>query len=172
VPEENLLIVSTIDTVRIKDSYRKRIHFQNYPWVTWIEGIGSVKGLLFTSGSLPTNGAEGDLICFKQNGEILYFNNWYPDCFPVLTGIETKKNDLPGINIFPNPAKTQFIISNPSNIKIKKIELIDFSGRIVQMWNATECAGNTLNIQHISPGVYLLKAETDAGVKTEKLVVQ
>jgi len=40
------------------------------------------------------------------------------------------------------------------------------------MWNATECAGNTLNIQHISPGVYLLKAETDTGVKTEKLVVQ
>ena len=31
--------------------------------------------------------------------------------------------------------------------------------------------GNSLNIQHISPGVYLLKAETDAGIKTEKLVV-
>jgi hypothetical protein len=40
------------------------------------------------------------------------------------------------------------------------------------MWDATECAGNTLNIQHISPGIYLLKAETDAGIKTEKLVVQ
>lgn len=40
------------------------------------------------------------------------------------------------------------------------------------MWDATESTGNTLNIQHISPGVYLLKAETDAGVKTEKLVVQ
>jgi hypothetical protein len=39
------------------------------------------------------------------------------------------------------------------------------------MWNANECAGNKLNIQNISPGVYLLKAETDAGIKSEKLVV-
>ncbi|MBK6284494.1 MAG: T9SS type A sorting domain-containing protein [Draconibacterium sp.] len=39
------------------------------------------------------------------------------------------------------------------------------------MWNAADCAGNTLSIQNISPGVYLLKAETDAGIKTEKLVV-
>lgn len=76
------------------------------------------------------------------------------------------------LQFFPNPAKTQINIYNPSNIKIKKIELIDFAGRVVQMWNETECTGNTLNIQHISPGIYLLKAETDAGIKTEKLVVQ
>ena len=75
-------------------------------------------------------------------------------------------------SVYPNPAKIQFTISNPSNIQIKRIELIDFSGRIVQMWYAHEVTGNTLNIQHISPGIYLLKAETDAGIKTEKLVVQ
>jgi hypothetical protein len=89
----------------------------------------------------------------------------------VITGVtDIKTGD--DLKVFPNPADNYITISNPSNIKIKKIELIDFSGRIVQMWDATECAGNTLNIQHISPGIYLLKAETDAGIKTEKLVVQ
>jgi N-acetylneuraminic acid mutarotase len=89
----------------------------------------------------------------------------------VITGVSDIKarNKL---RIFPNPSDTYITISNPSNIKIKKIELIDFSGRIVQLWKAIECTGNTLNIQHISHGVYLLKAETDAGFKTEKLIVQ
>ncbi len=89
----------------------------------------------------------------------------------VFTGVSViKSND--DLKVFPNPADSYFTISNPSNIQIKKIELLDFSGRIVQLWNETECAGNKLNIQHISPGVYLLKAETDTGFKTEKLIVQ
>ncbi len=76
------------------------------------------------------------------------------------------------LQFYPNPAESFISVSNPNNIKIKKTELFDFSGRIVQIWDATECTGNTLNIQQITPGIYLLKAETDAGVKTEKLVVQ
>lgn len=76
------------------------------------------------------------------------------------------------LQFYPNPAESFISVSNPNKIKIKKTELFDFSGRIIQIWDAAECTGNTLNIQHITPGVYLLKAETDAGVKTEKLVVQ
>ena len=73
--------------------------------------------------------------------------------------------------VYPNPANTYVTISNPSNNPIKKIELIDFSGSVVQQWKAHELEGNQLNIQHILPGIYLIKAETNAGFKTEKLVV-
>ena len=76
------------------------------------------------------------------------------------------------LQFFPNPAKNQFSISNPTNIPIKKIELTDFSGQVVQKWETQEIFENTLNIQHIFPGIYLLKAETEAGIKTEKLVIQ
>lgn len=89
----------------------------------------------------------------------------------VITGvsdIKTKNKLL----IFPNPADAYITISNPSNIKINKLMLFDFSGRIFKTWEALELARGTLNIQHILPGLYLLKAETEARVKTEKLVVQ
>jgi hypothetical protein len=89
----------------------------------------------------------------------------------VITGVSEIKtsNDL---KVFPNPADAYITISNPSNIKIKKIEMFDFSGRVVQQWKAHELEGNQLNIQHILSGIYLLKTETNAGVKTEKLVIQ
>jgi len=172
VPEENLLIVSTIDTVRIKDSYRKRIHFHNYPWLTWIEGIGSVKGLLFTSGPLPTNGAEGDLICFNQNGEILYFNNWYPDCFPVLTGIETKKNDLPGINIFPNPANDNITFSFGLQ-QLEQIQIMNCNGRMCGNFDVQLQQEFNLSVEKYQPGIYLYKAINNNGrIHAGKFVVQ
>ncbi len=93
--------------------------------------------------------------------------------------IDTTSNSVQSISainnylqFFPNPAKNQITISNLSNINIKKIELLDFSGRVVKMWETQELMENTLNIQQILPGIYLLKAETEAGIKTEKLIIQ
>lgn len=89
----------------------------------------------------------------------------------VITGVsEIKSSD--DLQFFPNPAASFVTISNPSNISIKTIELTDFSGRVVQTWKAQEMVENTLNIQHIPPGIYLLKATTETGTKTGKLVVQ
>jgi len=112
-----------------------------------------------SSNKMIVAGGNNGLICIR-NLDDLTINN------------QSEYFNSKEVLIYPNPANSYFTISNPSNIKIKKIELIDFSGRIVQMWKAIEWTGKTLNIQHISPGVYLLKAETDVGVKTEKLVVQ
>jgi hypothetical protein len=126
----------------------------------FIDGLG---GPYYYCGGYVGDSEERKLVYYKK-GE----TEWGEKL--VITGVtDIKTGD--DLKVFPNPADNYITISNPSNIKIKKIELINFSGRIVQLWNATECAGNTLNIQHISPGVYLLKAETDAGIKTEKLVV-
>jgi hypothetical protein len=127
----------------------------------FIDGLG---GPYYNCGGYVGDSEERKLVYYKK-GE----TEWGEKL--VITGVtDIKTGD--DLKVFPNPADNYITISNPSNIKIKKIELINFSGRIVQLWNATECAGNSLNIQHISPGIYLLKAETYAGIKTEKLVVQ
>jgi hypothetical protein len=158
-----------IDSIRLNSNEIKLYYVSKFTGNKdiWIEGVGSEMGLLreqITGGSMMFS-------CCLLNDEQLYHNPDFVDCY---FKVNSNKKLLTSqeILIFPNPAKNQITIYNPSNIKIKKIELFDFSGRIVQLWDATECAGNTLNIQHISPGIYLLKAETDAGVKTEKLVVQ
>jgi hypothetical protein len=129
---------------------------------TYFKGLG---GPYYACTNCCSLGGEERKLAYYKKGE----TEWGEKL--VITGVSDIKtrNEL---LIFPNPADTYITISNPSNIKIKKIELFDFSGRIVQLWDANEWTGNSLNIQHISPGVYLLKTETDAWVKTEKLVVQ
>lgn len=89
----------------------------------------------------------------------------------VITGVQEIKTNN-NLKFFPNPAESFITISNPSNTSIKKIELIDFSGRIVQLWKTPKQVGNTLNIQHIPSGIYLIKTSYEGGVNTEKLVIQ
>ncbi len=76
------------------------------------------------------------------------------------------------LQFFPNPATNQITISNPSNIQIKRIEIIDFSGRIIKKWEAQDLVGNKLNFGNLLPGIYLLNTETASGIKTEKLIIQ
>lgn len=111
-------------------------------------------------------------ICRCYSDSDFEFRNplWASECDLISAVTDNKSgNDL---QFFPNPAESFITISNPSNIPIKTIELTDFTGRIIQTWKAQELVENTLNIQHIPPGIYLLKAVTETGIKTGKLVVQ
>ena len=115
---------------------------------------------------------------FLSNDTIRFYHAMCADCFEVYykrqknLGAKQSLQMESELKFFPNPAKNQITISNLSNIPIKTIDLIDFSGRVVQIWEALELAGNTLNIQHIQPGIYLLKATTETGIQTMKLVVE
>lgn len=88
------------------------------------------------------------------------------------TGIYNQTLCKSNVLFYPNPTKNSITISNPLNTKIKKIELIDLSGRIVQQWNKVGNGENIFQIKSVFPGMYLLKMETEFGIETEKLVVQ
>ena len=88
------------------------------------------------------------------------------------TGITDQNIRESNVLLYPNPAKNSITVSNPLNLKIKKIEIIDLSGRTIQQWNRLEYGENVLQIESVLPGVYLLKTETEFGINTEKLVVQ
>jgi hypothetical protein len=166
------LIVSTIDTIQIKDTYRKQYSFEPIWWVHWIEGIGNVKGLLFTSGDLPFNGTNGNLICFKQNDEILYYNDAYSECFPVLTGIETKKNDFSDYILYPNPSTDNIRICFGEH-QMKSFQVIDCNGRLCGDYDIQFQTEFFLSTEKYQPGIYFYKATNMNGmVHTGKFVVQ
>lgn len=76
------------------------------------------------------------------------------------------------LQFYPNPAKNRVIISNPLNIKIKRIELIDFSGRKIKTLELHDLLEHKLNIGNVLPGIYLLNSVTEGGIITEKLIVE
>ena len=97
------LVVNLIDSVLLNNKYRKRIHFENYSWCQWIEGIGNILGLLFYSGDIPAGGFSNELICFKQNDTVIYLNPNYDSCFYLIVGIKKNKSLEKKTKVFPNP---------------------------------------------------------------------
>lgn len=119
---------------------------------------------------------NGPLRCYEDSVfgkfKTYYWDKANYECDKLFYYTSVTDVEFGSVRIFPNPSKGQIYISNPKNLKIKAIELIDLSGRTIQQWQDFQLTENQLNIQHIPPGVYLLKATTAAGVKTKKLVIQ
>ena len=82
------LICYCIDTLSINGSSKKRFSFyHNYldpenPDEVWIEGIGSLYGVLNSGiGGSGYTGGGFDLLCCSQNDTIIYMNSFYGSCF-------------------------------------------------------------------------------------------
>ena len=173
MPDMDILIVDKVDTIQIANTMRKRIHFNPMPWVEWIEGIGSLKGLLFTSGDLPTNGLNNNLICFKQNNEILYFNNNYFNCFPELTTSIKKNNKHSNILVYPNPSDNNRIIFSFGEYRICSVQIMDCNGRLCGGFNSNMQSEFLLSTEKYQPGIYFYKAMNLNGmVHTGKFIVR
>lgn len=171
-PDDDQLVVTSIDTIMINNTLRKRINFNPMPWVSWIEGIGSVKGLLFTSGDLPTNGLNGDLICFKQDGKILYFNNNFSECFP-LTDSETKRNVYSNIMVYPNPTDNNDIKFSFGKNRVRFLQIIGCNGQLCGDFDIQMQPEFILSTEKYQPGIYFYKAMNVNGIiHTGKFVVR
>ncbi|WP_338351355.1 T9SS type A sorting domain-containing protein [Nonlabens tegetincola] len=73
------------------------------------------------------------------------------------------------ILLYPNPAKDQIEISSNSNIT--QYNLYDQQGKSLLLQNVNETKVS-IDISHLSAGLYFIKIETELGNKTEKLIVQ
>ncbi|NOZ47908.1 MAG: T9SS type A sorting domain-containing protein [Chlorobi bacterium] len=162
-------VIENIDTIQIDNTLRKVYHFKNYSWVEWIEGIGNTRGLLFTSGDLPSNGIWGNLICFKQNDEILYFNNGFDECMPTISGIPINKTFQ--IYVFPNPSAKNINISFPTN-ETGTLAIYNIDGKKVfenKIYNSKEFE---INLSNIAQGMYLLVFKNkDNKIFSNKLII-
>ncbi len=172
-PEDDLIIVDDIDTVVIGNSLRKLFSFKLYGWVKWIEGIGNLRGLLFTSGDIFNNGLFDDLICFKQNDTVLYLNTNYPDCIPVITSIEIKKNEYESISAYPNPAAGGIIEFFFGENDIETILILDGSGQILDIVEVYGLYNFAYSVEKYKPGIYLYKTMNKKGILyTGKFIVK
>ena len=159
------LIVKTIDTISIGNTYRKIFHFENIWWVKWIEGIGNTKGLLFTSGDLPTNGTDGDLICFKQNNTILYFNDYYDHCMPLIMGNKVIEKNISSIKTYPNPVTNGIIHFDLGDIHPASIEIYDCLGHVIDYIHWIGESNMSHSVEKYPSGIYFYLVTSRKGIQ-------
>jgi hypothetical protein len=84
------------------------------------------------------------------------------------TGLPSPETE--GINIFPQPAQAQVQVTWPSHWPQTELSLYDQQGRRLRR-QACDNPGCTLDLQHLTPGVYLLHLQAPQGLITRKLWV-
>ena len=92
------------------------------------------------------------------------------DDSPVTTGIESSKIIE---RIYPNPTKNNLTIQLKEDKEIRKIEFVDFSGRIVQP-NKISRKKNQIkvNVSNLDKGIYILNLSSDKEVYKVKVIVE
>jgi hypothetical protein len=166
--------VTGIDTVMIGNKLRKVFKFYP-PEVEWVEGIGSIEGqftgLLCAVLPIPIKWSYGNnLICFKQNDTIVYFNNQFPECMPL--NVPAKSAIIENIIISPNPA------TNYLTLKVDNFQLLPFTFQLYDMQGRLQLTGKTgntqteINVATLPRGLYVLKIITEKEIITKKVVLQ
>ncbi len=117
---------------------RRVINFENE---SWIEGIGSTRGLI-TRGMPLTADFDPYLNCFKSFGELGYSNpNTQPECqftFTDLCGTTSiaalSKNEFINFEVFPNPIneETTIEIKKWKELKSPILSIYNLQGQLVE----------------------------------------
>lgn len=168
--------VTDVDTIDYNGVERRKItlQFYNYAWVTWIEGIGNIEGLLmdwrsYTMAMDPMPNVR--LRCYEHNEECLYsdfsFDESIYDCYtPLYTGLEENETQN-NILLYPNPAKERLYIN--TSIPIKQMTICNLLGQEIQKYNNLETT-SSINISGLNEGVYFVKIYTEKVVHTTKII--
>lgn len=95
-----------------------------------------------------------DLLVGAYYGSINYYENADPQAI---------KEEQAGfeLTLFPNPV--QDVLQITSEDKITQIELLDLSGRVI---NIQQNVNNTIRVAHLPKGLYILRLTNDSGLAT------
>jgi hypothetical protein len=135
-----------------------------------------------TSDLLMNVGFDANTI---RNNRLFYFVNsqWYGSDFkgslmmrPVFSldklpqSVDNNKVTACNLDIYPNPCEQSFTLSVNNNFYSGKLNILDFSGRIIYRKKVT--ASETINVEFLNGGIYLVTLTSESGkLFTTKLII-
>ena len=137
-----------------------------------------------TNASYPYDYGNIASITQASNGSTdfyFFFYNWdistiscYSDMQEAVVYVDPctniKENNLGEFNISPNPNNGSFEIYMTNITATTEIEILDLNGKIIYD-NTISNKNQNINIENISRGVYIVKANQNGNIKTKKLII-
>ncbi|WP_052461100.1 T9SS type A sorting domain-containing protein [Psychroserpens mesophilus] len=184
----NIVVKDVIDTSKFDISTLTPLH-ASHNFVTRIQNTNEVE-FIFENIYLPFDDANNDgFVVFKiktldtlvlgdtfTNDAEIYFdfnapiitNNYLTTVAEDNLSIDEFTSNS-SVKLFPNPVKDVLTIS--SKVNLRSISIADVNGRILEtiaiVGNQVE---NSIDIKHLSKGVYFVTVKTDKGSSTEKMI--
>lgn len=119
------------DTIELESIKRRRItlkcHDRGGDEEIWIEGIGSLEGLLYSGYSTAGISGFRNLSCYNEHNITIYKNPDNDFCFYIPTSISKTKISSQFL-VYPNPTNRQIVIEGPNNARLL---FYDFRGTLL-----------------------------------------
>jgi len=91
-------------------------------------------------------------------------------------GIENHESFVTNMVVFPNPSKETINVNlNLKSSQKVSIELTDITGKLILTKDAGTLTGEskqTLNVNNISKGTYLVRVITESGIEVRKIIIE
>ncbi len=164
-------VLDSISMVQIGDVDRRKFWFgleydnlgKPRAKETWVEGVGSDFGLLW-SGYYGVYDGWHCLLCFHQYGELVWQNPEYNTCSYPYDAIEENKDSE--IALYPNPVRDRVVIEG---IEVAEVEVYNTLGQMVKTIQGT----NEISVADLPQGVYLLRiADAEGKDYTNKIMIR
>lgn len=168
------LIVDTIDSVFIYNRYLKRIVLSNVncPFEEWIEGIGSLCGVL-NVGCSGVVGTIDELLCYYENDTLKYSNPAYPHCYYNTVGLDNPVQSTTEVSLFPDPVNsTSTLLLKNMPGKGFNLDIFDLMGKKIKSINISDNRV-LINRNDFDPGIYFYRVTvTPSEVFLGKFIVK
>ncbi|MFB6317139.1 T9SS type A sorting domain-containing protein [Saccharicrinis sp. FJH54] len=162
-------IVISVDTVIIQDIPRKRIGIEyilgheinDIPDKYWIEGIGSLHGLLYSYYEMEDPGFR--LLCAYKSDLQIYQDTVYNTCYYQDDETSINGNRIKEINLFPNPTNRMIYIDVN---QFDYCEVYNMMG--VRLLTTKD---KTIDLKNLESGIYFVNIKDKSGQHTIKKVL-
>lgn len=136
----------------------------------WIEDVGRIG--FFPYNISGATGAISYLLCFSEDGQMVYQNPQYNTCF-FYTSTESIFNPVKDFKVFPNPVYGELLIEGDFRKEKLVLELYSGKGELVK----TECmegSGNSyrIDIKTLKSGIYFLRVHSTKVKYLEEVIVK
>jgi len=159
----SILVLDTIQMVTLQNGEIRKQYIFNQPWISYIEGIGGVRGLF-----LPLNTPQPfttTLYCVKKSG----INLWGSLCSTVFLGISKDMNI--SCKVFPNPFydELNIRIENSKLTKQIEFEIFDLNGTTV-FTNELQNPNTSFSLSKLTSGFYIYRIKMESSTHYGSLI--
>lgn len=86
----------------------------------------------------------------------------------ITTGINKPEINLDVIKVYPNPATDEITIES-SGKELQSVQVYDLKGQLI-IAEIPSQVSYSVSVGHLQPGVYILKAKTESGIESIRLI--
>jgi hypothetical protein len=157
--------VTNIDTIEMQyfNTPQKQFYFGYspedegyYQYYSWIEGIGSLQGILSGPSNMFIVGAVYHLVCFTENDTLKYRHEYHSSCFPIgyYSGMEIPLQNTCNVKVGYGSDFVTFTIGNFGSTN-DRLKIFDISGKLIEEHPAASDNTITISKSRYEPGIYV-----------------